>query len=129
MNRLVVAAMLALSLSASVASSGPTLAQAPNVVPDGKAVVVVYRISALTGAAYRHNVYLDGKLVASLSSGGYTHFPVSPGAYEVGTGNDKNLGMRTAKISPTSGELVYVAYNAGRDLSTPASLNSVRCAA
>ena len=122
MIRLATSTFLACCLAACATSSGPTLAEAPIVVPEGKAVVLVYRISALTSAAYRHNVYLDGKLLASLPSGSFTHIPVTPGTYEVSTGNEKNPRMQSVSINVERGETVYVAYSAGRDLSTPASL-------
>ena len=122
MKNLASTAFLLLLLCSCATSSGPTLAQAPVVVPDGKAVILVYRISALTSAAYRHNVYLDGELVASLPSGSYTHFPVLPGSYEISTGNDKNPRMQSVTVNANQGQTTYVAYSAGRDLYTPASL-------
>lgn len=123
--KLVVALFLVIVLAGCATSSGPTLAQSPIVVPDGKAVIVIYRVSSLTSAAYRHNMYLDGTLVARLPIGSYTHFAVDPGNYEVSSGKESNIRIKVVSVNANAGDTHYIAYDVGRNLSEPTTLRLV----
>ena len=123
--RLAFLAIFVLALAGCATSSGPTLAEAPIVVPAGKAVIVVYRVNSLTSAAYRHNIYLDGTLIARLPAGSYTHLTVNPGTYEVSSGKESNTRIKFVSVTVDAGDTQYVAYDVGRNLSEPTTLRRV----
>jgi uncharacterized protein DUF2846 len=49
----------------------------------GKASFYIYRVRAMTGAAFSWDVYLDDTKVAELRHGGYFYAPLSPGPHTI----------------------------------------------
>lgn len=48
-------------------------------IPSEKALLYIYRDSAFSGGGRSHNVFINGKLVTNLYSGGYYPYFVEPG--------------------------------------------------
>ena len=52
-----------------------------------EAIVYVYRLKSIVGAAAWWNVYLDGKVVGLLTQGAYIPLHVSPGQHSIAVGD------------------------------------------
>jgi hypothetical protein len=117
--------LLVFSATGCVTSSGPTVKEAPIVVPSGKSVIVVYRIPSLKSAAYRHHVYLNGTLAARLPSKAFTYFTVDPGTYEVSTRTERNPKILVSYAQANLDEISYIEYRVGANLATPDTLRGI----
>jgi hypothetical protein len=59
-------------------ATGPTFTPVDK-VPDGKAMIYVYRMFNVGGVASSHRIYANGELVADFANASYYPFIVSPG--------------------------------------------------
>jgi hypothetical protein len=91
---------------------------------DRKALVVVCRASALKGAAWGHNYYIDGLHVAKLSSGAYTQISIPARELVVSTGPKRNPLFRKAKINAEVGHTYYVIDNPGNSFASYETLTA-----
>ncbi len=88
---------LVLSLATSLASCATTSSTIPfhEVAPNeaGGAVIYVYRVKSMVGAAVKWNVRLDNKIVAVLNQGAYAVVYAKPGAHTVTIGDSEVVLM------------------------------------
>jgi uncharacterized protein DUF2846 len=69
---------LAVVLCVAGCATGPKFTSV-NKVPDGKALIYVYRMFNIGGVASSHRIYANGELVADFANASYYPFIVSPG--------------------------------------------------
>jgi len=69
---------LAVLLCVSGCATGPKFAPVGK-IPDGKALIYVYRMFNVGGMASSHRIYANGELVADFANASYYPFIVSPG--------------------------------------------------
>lgn len=85
-------------------ASGPAF-QKVSAVPSDKALIYVYRPSALSGGVYSPTVKIGDNVAFNLSNGGYFPYVVSPGKTEISI---SNLGTRSIDVDAVAGETYYV---------------------
>jgi hypothetical protein len=83
-------------------------------VPEGKAVIVLYRAFKLTGAAWPHRMFIDGKEVVGLKSRFYTSIVVSPGAHRVSVWPEDNVWHVALDLVAADGQVSFVRYLPGQ---------------
>lgn len=78
----------------------------------GKSSLYIYRVHALTGAAFAWDVYLDSEKVTELRTGGYFYSTISPGAHTLLV---KVLDGLSLKFSTEPDQTYYFRLDAGTD--------------
>ena len=77
----------------------------PGVLPDGMALVYIYRPSEVFGAAIGYNVNVDNRLLVPLDIGGYYPYYVKPGRYAFSA---TTLSTSVAELSVEAGSTYYI---------------------
>lgn len=102
---LIVLFVLCLAACAS-SPSGPVYSQT-EVVDSTKARVYIYRVKSFAGAAWQHDYWINKKLVARLSSHGFTSILVSPGTYQIHYGATADYDELVININLEAGKDYY----------------------
>jgi hypothetical protein len=97
------AALLATAVSGCATSGDAFVPQAG--VPEGKALVYVYRNGALHGAVFTPTVTLGNDIKIPLSVSGYYPYVASPGPMLI---RITNVGTRSFTLNAKAGETYYV---------------------
>ena len=115
----VLLACCALALSGTLPVAAAQDAKAPSVVPApsaDKAMVCIYRITRVTGAASHDFLYLNGVFLATLLSGEYAFREVSPGTVvvsELPKNDPTKKANERIRIEVEAGKTYYLKWTAG----------------
>ena len=101
-------------------ATGPKFAPVDK-VPDGKAVIYVYRMFNVGGVASSHRIYANGELVADFANASYYPYIVSPGRITFSSKAESinaiidlaNSRDNLLTIDAVSGQIYYAEFHIG----------------
>lgn len=100
----VVGILMILLLTTGCASLGPAFEQVAS-MPNGKALIYVYRPSAFVGGGVSYDININKKVIAPLRNGGYFPYFADPGKTEVWA---KTEVRRSVVFVAEAGDTYYV---------------------
>ncbi len=111
---------LAAVLCIAGCATGPKFASV-NKVPEGKALIYVYRMFNIGGVASFHRIYANGELVADFANASYYPFIVSPGKVTFSSQSESispiidliNSKDTLLTIDAISGQTYYAKFHIG----------------
>src|SRR5579872_6312342 len=83
---------LLIGFVASAFAQAPGDASQTIAIPDGKALLVVYRPQRFYGSALKPTIFLDDSKIAKMRNGREFAIPISPGKHAIHS-NQKNSGL------------------------------------
>jgi len=101
-------------------ATGPQFAPVDK-VPDGKAVIYVYRMFNVGGVASSHRIFANGELVADFGNASYYPYVVSPGKIAFSSKSESispiidlvNSRNRLLTIDAIAGQTYYAEFHIG----------------
>jgi len=101
---LVFFALVAATILSGCATTGAAFVPVED-VPEGQALVYVYRVPSFTGSAISYDVKVDGEIIGKMKNGAYFYTTVAPGSYVISA---KTESEYTLNADFEAGETYYI---------------------